>query len=919
MKAPLYQGNYLGIVIQNNDPLKRGRVKLFVPHISPNIYKGWNEFSKDKKFKFAGVNTYSDLTEILEDLKKILPWAECAAPLAGESSSGRYNIHKNTGTISDSNRLDTTVSNISSCEINPKILTKYSQNRDNIGEKPGNLYDTFAYRLNDAFADPVSTNTNNVNKYSYNYTPESYSNSAKGAFAVPSVGSHLWAFFAGGEPMRPVYFASSFGAQDWQSIYSLDIDSTDSDETSKTSTDYPGEYENKNDKDNYSLNTETYRNKYVINQKGGTLSFVNTDNRETLKMTHFSGSFKEFNNFTNIEFASKNDQKLVLEDSFLTIRGDRNEFTQRDQDNVIIGNSYKKIGNLKKDLATQWKHIVDELSDIKQLFEIKRARKITNSILKYTSTQQTLNGNPAPCPVCSTSQDTYITYNNSYVTGFLNAIFPATADASGDYNFTKTISLEGILNSIQFPGIMGSPIVTSAIGSLGGALGTGGRNGPGQIFGDTCPACGGSGLSPSSQDGVWLPETKKERINAFFTKNLKALSDIEEQLGTGGSEIIEITKHKIETIGTVMNDFASIRLDDMGKMELSEVRIAKYGTFYNRTPSPVIEYVNVDDLPGGNYTLNVGNRYNVLVGAGGLNLKSFGPVNMSGTITNVTGDQLNLASGNEVNVDGGKRLSLIADIISIRQRNKQQVLVDSTLGISKNLVVAGGGYFDGELFVNHITAPVEYQETEKKVIWAAAATDPSNGLGKLIGFGVPMSNFPVRAGTKFVPVPAGITGPPYIGFTDANMIAGRLIAEAPIGFVPVGTYVGTYAIGEHIFTLETQQPLPVQASATGLPGGTDVAVWGSGPGSVFNMGGAPGVGCVKGADTGYGGVAADLMTIAVYGTGRDTDSIFIPEHSHMFKNVPLTLVETNSEVREAAKAIHSNTALGPAPIINAKK
>jgi hypothetical protein len=898
MKTPLYQGNYLGIVVQNNDPLKRGRVKVFVPHVSPTVYKGWTEVIRDKKFKFVGVNTYSDLTDIVEDLKKVLPWAECAAPLAGESSSGRYSIYKNTGTISDSNRLDTTVSNVSSCEINPKILTKYTQNLDNIGEKPANLYDTYAYKINDAFTDPAETNVNNVNKYSYNYTPEAYSNSAKGAFAVPSVGSHLWVFFAGGEPMRPIYFATSFGAEDWNSIYQQSSDTENPD----PSTDYPGEYENKRlkNENNYSPNIETYRNKYVINQKGGTLSFVNTDNRETLKLTHFSGSFKEFNNFTNIELASKNDQKLVLEDSFLTIRGDRNEFTQRDYDNVIKGNLYKKIGNLKQDLAQQWKDIVNELSNIKQLFEIRRARKITNAVLRYTSTKQTLEGNYAPCPVCSSDKDTYYTYNNSYANaavGFLNSIFPSTADQSGDYTFSKTISIQGILNTISFPGIMGSPIVTTAIGSLGGGvLGGGTRNVSGQIFGDTCPACGGSGISPSSQDGIWDREDKKEQMQSFFDRNLKKLADIEEQLGTGGSEIIEITKHKIETIGTVMNDFASIRLDDVGKMDLSEVRIAKYGTFYNRTPSPVIEYVNVDDLPGGNYTLNVSNRYNILVGAGGLNLKSFGPVNMSGTITNVTGDQLNLASGNEVNIDGGKRLSVIADIISIRQRNKQQVLIDSSLGISRNLIVAGGAYIDGELFVNHVTAPVEYQQTEGKVIWGAAATDPTNSLGKIIGFGVPMSTLAVSKGTSFVPPLPGIFGadgtPPYLGYTDSTRI---------VGYIPVDT----------VATWDNPQIQTCGVCEIVVPGPnlTPIAVYGSGSANLS----------IKGSNQGAGGMDASQMPIVVYGTGRDNDSIFIPEHSHMFKNLPLNLVDTNADVREAAKVVHSGPAIPPAPINNSKK
>ena len=33
-----YYGNHIGIVIQNNDPDKAGKVKVFVPHISSTIY-----------------------------------------------------------------------------------------------------------------------------------------------------------------------------------------------------------------------------------------------------------------------------------------------------------------------------------------------------------------------------------------------------------------------------------------------------------------------------------------------------------------------------------------------------------------------------------------------------------------------------------------------------------------------------------------------------------------------------------------------------------------------------------------------------------------------------------------------------------------------------------------------------------------
>ena len=47
-----YYGNYIGIVIQNNDPDQAGKVKVFVPHISPTVYNQWINNSTNKSFKF---------------------------------------------------------------------------------------------------------------------------------------------------------------------------------------------------------------------------------------------------------------------------------------------------------------------------------------------------------------------------------------------------------------------------------------------------------------------------------------------------------------------------------------------------------------------------------------------------------------------------------------------------------------------------------------------------------------------------------------------------------------------------------------------------------------------------------------------------------------------------------------------------
>ena len=51
-----YFGNYLGIVIQNNDPDKGGKLKIWVPQVSPTIYNGWDDRDEELSFKFIGKN-----------------------------------------------------------------------------------------------------------------------------------------------------------------------------------------------------------------------------------------------------------------------------------------------------------------------------------------------------------------------------------------------------------------------------------------------------------------------------------------------------------------------------------------------------------------------------------------------------------------------------------------------------------------------------------------------------------------------------------------------------------------------------------------------------------------------------------------------------------------------------------------------
>ena len=88
-KEPVY-GNHIGIVVNQEDPEYRGRVQIYIPYLTNTLYAGWNETLTDKKFKNIGGG--GDLTpEVVDKLKNVLPWAECAAPIFGGGTSATYN------------------------------------------------------------------------------------------------------------------------------------------------------------------------------------------------------------------------------------------------------------------------------------------------------------------------------------------------------------------------------------------------------------------------------------------------------------------------------------------------------------------------------------------------------------------------------------------------------------------------------------------------------------------------------------------------------------------------------------------------------------------------------------------------------------------------------------------------------------
>ena len=685
-----YSGNYLGIVIQSNDPEMRGRVKVFVPHISTSILSNWNDLPEDKLFSFTD---NEQLQKILPDLKQILPWAEYAGPIFGGSATGIYNATEGKGTAGAHLDFD-------------KTPTEGMY-------RPANLYAN-ELRQADAFSATGKVANLFVNPHANNYSPTNYSTMARGMFSIPNVGAHVWVWFINGDPNYPVYFAAAYGEEDVKRIYTTSLKHGLNGEDA-TSQDYPGKYENV-DMGEHDSDTQTLRNKHVLNTNKHTLEFVDTDGLEKVKLNHYSGSMLEMSNDVTTQLSVKDDQKLVMGDSFKTIQKNSSEYIGGSRDLIIQSDSFEKIGKQNHNLVNDIYEIYKKTHVYKRLFNVKRTKYQPNNPVfesNVVSTSQDMAGSFGICPICEG-----LPYLQNLTDGW---------KMSPEY-IRMPVGVSPFILPINMP-IQHLGFFVPGIPPL---LQINGQRG--YYMGRHCAVCNlpisaytyhelngiaGShiGLSPSTANGFWEVEPLKASYGsigaaALMKESNVALMELQSKLGPGGDVIRSISRNHVVNVGLAMNMLESYRVDSRGKLKVSSNFVAPEGVYESFTATPHVEKVDVDALPGGDYIVTAGNRMSFTVGANGINIKTFGPIEMYGTISNITAEQMNLISTHELYVDGGEKLTLRARHISINPFEHGQLMVDGGLSVTRNSIFAGAVHVEGELGIQHITAPREWHITE---------------------------------------------------------------------------------------------------------------------------------------------------------------------------------------------------------------
>lgn len=470
---------------------------------------------------------------------------------------------------------------------------------------------------------------------------------------------------------------------------------------------------------------EPLRGKSDIRQQAGGIEFINTKNEEIVTMYYTNGAFLRFEKFSSDLFSPVDMQTHVYGNSVEVVNKNKIVHIDGTLDHTHLGDIKANTGDIDKvqKHGEQWLKDMQELHNMKRRFEIKRC-KFHNNIDQAEGQEK--KGELADCP----SEEIEI------LTMYTAEAMIWTPSVKSKANHTIA-SLE-------------DPLIIYEVGK--------GGNGLTVNDGWECFTCWGDGKSPSTQDGIWEPDAVKAKIEAKIVELTDPLAESEKEFGTSahpesGSEVKTSSKNVVEQVGNVFNTMESYRKDPVGKLVPYGMKIDPFGqSIYPQfREAGLIEKVHVDPVPGGGRHITASDKYTLTVGANGISMKTNGDFNTFGIQTNILSERTTIHAKTEVLI-GGERVDITGEIITLRptvtQREledgagnpralpandreltqpEQQVLVDGNLNVGLNAIIAGGMHVEGEVTLQHVTAPCEYQitETDFEVDQQIRCSDPT--------------------------------------------------------------------------------------------------------------------------------------------------------------------------------------------------
>ena len=548
-----------------------------------------------------------------------------------------------------------------------------------------------------------------------------------------------------------------------------------------------------------------YNNKFILNQKGGSLDINSSTGRESVELSHYSGSNIQMNNGVNSELATNNKQTKVVYDEFKTVGNTAAETTGKDKITNVGGNTYRMLGWPRTNLFNTTTAPISsdqpdgfvgednpEVGPMKAYETWKQGYK---GVAYWQSSFYKLRGGQARPGMAKVDKDGYFkgfepaylpfkekkdvesyraptfdkvnvgqSVNEKYYRyWYIPAVFMSQKDKKpwlyDGVGFYHPIGAQKDKNGKDIPRWRAYPWPAEDNLLWWGHGLSLGRESPGVLqFGPQRSVSTEGGYYESKLDdddeGDTSKSEKEKQIDKTLKKNAKFFNYWESKMGNGGDEIVSVKRHKVENIGAVNNDFPSLRYDYRGKAVMSDIGVAYETTTTHYDYQAMGEDVdNSSTFPCGNYTLNVGNRYNLNVGSGGQHTNTTGPLLFNGVNVRMTGDLTTVHGKGALIMSSGANVEITSPKIALR--SERQILLGSSVGIHGNAVVRGGMHVEGETYIHHVTAPAEVQETIDTVLYGKFNTNTPRSLW---------------IGEAMIPYPGGIYWAPVTAMPWNNLI-----------------------------------------------------------------------------------------------------------------------------------------------------
>ena len=448
-----------------------------------------------------------------------------------------------------------------------------------------------------------------------------------------------------------------------------------------------------------------YRNRTILNQRGGSLVITNTTDQESVQLSQRSGSNVLMNNLVNSELATNNKQTHVINDNFETVLNDDNKFVKGVQTNRVGNTRYDFKGFLKDDeydAYQQWKDTFNSVALVNSKFKIQRG-----GVSGPNGVNTDLSGDRADNPVIGSK--VYVVENkfNGYTK------LPRRLSSTDEVTDYSPVPDHGNTKPADEKNIKEEDISKSA--------GSAGSKAPGVLeF--------GAKKSAATENGQWGADNDAQNIADKVLEIQDQLTPIEEKMGDGGDEHIIVKRNKIETVGAIFNDYPSVRIDEKGRSQPFEMLVSDTGVYKNHDYIPHVEEIdNSSNFPCGQDTKIVGNSYNRIVGSGGISLKTTGATELGGATLKAGFKKININASHGVHI-GSENAIELQSMKTIVLRTNRQVYVESSLGVKNNLIVGGGLAVEGQTYLQGVTAPLEVQQTENTLVSGKFATDSDRKL-----------------------------------------------------------------------------------------------------------------------------------------------------------------------------------------------